>query len=386
MSKKSSGTSEGAGEGVERPEDADVKNEEQAQGKGASEDGDASEDVADEAEARPAAKRTDRDEADDDDDDDDDDDEEKPRSKPAPANQRAGRVPTKADSARSPTARSRAAKAADSIAPLSEAEIDSPSKQTLGMLGVVAAATLVMWGVGRAECNYNEVGEGMKPREVSIDERTRTPKDLAFAFEYALSSYDFATARKLSTGEAKKLVEERERACKGGGGCDEKRKLLKPKVASVAELLKRTASHALTRVWSEGGENAKKHVAVLKREGRGWLVESYRPDTGAPVELPGDVAPPIPEHASTAPAPTASGLVPGAASAMPPGHPPVPGYGLDPRRGLEGAARAPGTGASKPPTPGVRSPVHGVRPTAPAPGAAQPAPLPGAAKPPTPAP
>src|SRR5690606_27018733 len=62
-----------------------------------------------------------------------------------------------------------------SRAELSEEQIDSPSKQTLGMLSVVAAATLVMWGVGRAKCNYREVGEGMKPRDVTLEERTRTP-------------------------------------------------------------------------------------------------------------------------------------------------------------------------------------------------------------------
>ena len=42
---------------------------------------------------------------------------------------------------------------------------------------------------------------------MNLEERTRTPKDLGFAFQHALASYDFATARKLSTGDAKKLVE-----------------------------------------------------------------------------------------------------------------------------------------------------------------------------------
>lgn len=379
MSNKSSGTSEGAGDGVERPEDAEVEGAQRSETQGPETDDAADEDSDDEAKSEkaksePASKRDD--DGDDADDDDDDDDDRVKPSKAAPA--RPSAAPAKAKAERASTGRRRAAKARDSLAPMSEAEIDSPSKQTLGMLGVVAAATLVMWGVGRAECNYNEVGEGMKPREVSLEERTRTPKDLAFAFQHSLASYDFATAKKLATGDAKKLVEQREQACKTG--CDEKKKRLASEVASVAELLKRTASHALTRVWSEGGEDPKKHLAVLKREGRGWLVESYRPDTGAPVELPGEVPASIPGSVPGAP-----GLPPGATSAMPPGHPPVPGYGLDPHRGHEGSPKLPSSGAP-PPTAGTRAPGPSeVKPTQPAPGAAQPAPA-GAAKPPAGAP
>ena len=366
MSNKSSGKSEGAGDDVERP-DAESEDAEKAPGRSASSKDDDDEDEEETVDDPvPAAKQ-------DDEDDEDDEDEPKAVAKAAPAK--------KAASSSSKRSASRVADAEAGLAAPSEAEIDSPSKQTLGMLGVVAAATLVMWGVGRAECNYNEVGEGMKPREVNLEERTRTPKDLAFAFEYALARLDFATARKLSTGDAKKLVEQREQACKGAA-CDEKRKLLEPKVNSVSELLKRTSSHGLVRVWSEGGDNGQKHLAILKREGRGWLVESYRPDTGASVELPGD-APAVPPTDSPAtPAPTGSAPPSGAASAMPPGHPPMPpGYPVNPHLGAQSPERA-----TPAPAAGAHRPAPGVTKPAPAPGAAKPPAAPAAPAPAAPAP
>lgn len=197
--------------------------------------------------------------------------------------------------------------------PPSEDEIDSPSKQTLGMLGVVAAATLVMWGVGRAKCNYHEVGEGMKPREVTLEERTRAPKEVAFEFQHALASYDLDTAAKLATGSAKKLVDDRKKACPGGN-CAKKQESLAGKVNSISELLKRTPTHAVARTWSVGSDvGSDKHALVLKRVGKDWKVESYEKGTGENVELPG----------------MTSGYGQGASSPeqglpeLPPSHPPV---------------------------------------------------------------
>jgi hypothetical protein len=189
------------------------------------------------------------------------------------------------------------------VTPLpSEQQIDSPSRQTLGMLSVVAAATLVMWGVGRAKCNYREVGEGRKPRTVTLQERTRTPKDVAFEFQHAYATYDVDVAAKLATSAAKTLVAQRKSEC--GTVCGKKHEELATKVSSASELLKRTASNALARVWSEGNGSSGKHLVVLKREGRDWKASSYERDDGKEVQLPGETTP---MQKPSAAAPTASG-------------------------------------------------------------------------------
>jgi len=179
-----------------------------------------------------------------------------------------------------------------------------------------------------------------------------------------LSGYDFATARKLSTGAAKKVVEQREQACKGAA-CDAKRESIKDKLGSASELLKRTASYSLARVWSEGDESPQKYLAVLKREGRGWLVESYSPDNGRLVELPGETSIQNPGIPPTPASPTSSATPPvGASSAvLPPGHPPMPGYTTRDT-------------AAQPPAPGVVKPPRGALKPAPtpAPGAGNPSP------------
>ena len=258
--------------------------------------------------------------------------------------------------------------------PLSEEEIDSPSKQTLGMLGVVAAATLVMWGVGRAKCNYHEVGEGMKPREVTLEERTRAPKEVAFEFQHALASYDLDTAAKLATGAAKELIEERKKAC-AGGSCAKKQESLAGKVHSVSELLKRTPTHSVARAWSVGSDVAPtKHVLVLKRMGKDWKVESYQKGTGENVEVPGmNVG--YPQGASEQQAPPG---LPGAHPRL--GAAPQPHH-EHPATGQNAAARPPAAkahGSAPPP-----AAPKGQMPAQPAPPAppAQPAPKAPAAPP-----
>ncbi len=127
----------------------------------------------------------------------------------------------------------------------------------------------------------------MKPREVTLEERTRAPKEVAFEFQHALASYDLDTAAKLATGSAKKLVDDRKKACPGGN-CAKKQESLAGKVNSISELLKRTPTHAVARTWSVGSDvGSDKHALVLKRVGKDWKVESYEKGTGENVELPG---------------------------------------------------------------------------------------------------
>jgi len=112
---------------------------------------------------------------------------------------------------------------------LTEREIDAPSINTLIMLGVVSITTLILWAAGRAACNYHVPGESLTPRKVSLEEKTRSPKDVGIEFAQALSGADFETAEKLAIGEGLNLIAEARAAC---GSCQ-------PQVAARPTLLSR---------------------------------------------------------------------------------------------------------------------------------------------------
>src|SRR5205814_222910 len=52
--------------------------------------------------------------------------------------------------------------------PLTEDQIDSPTKQTIGLLGVVAIMTFCMWVFARGGCNYHPPKESRDPRTVEL--------------------------------------------------------------------------------------------------------------------------------------------------------------------------------------------------------------------------
>ena len=84
--------------------------------------------------------------------------------------------------------------------PLTEEEIDSPTNQTLGMLGVIGIMTLCMWVFARGGCNYHPPKESRDPRKVELVELARDPKDAAMEFELRWSTKSFGGAAELAKG------------------------------------------------------------------------------------------------------------------------------------------------------------------------------------------
>ncbi len=150
---------------------------------------------------------------------------------------------------------------------LDEAKIDAPSKQTLIMLGVISLSTLIMWGAGRAACNYNVPGESLTPRVVSIDDRTRTAKDVAIEFAQSLAKGEFKIAQKLSSGEALSWVNSEQKKC---GVCEE-RKARSP--LTVATVLKANSVDSIVELRTSGENNGgAPHYLGIEREERKWRV------------------------------------------------------------------------------------------------------------------
>lgn len=152
---------------------------------------------------------------------------------------------------------------------LDENEIDAPSKQTLVMLGVISLTTLILWGAGRAACNYEVPGESLTPRPVSFEDRTRTAKDVGFEFAHDVSVGDFDSALKIAKGDALTWVKQQKNAC---GDCDE-RKSARKRIFSTAAILKANSIDSLVKVHTIGGPGGDViRFLGIEREGRKWRV------------------------------------------------------------------------------------------------------------------
>lgn len=207
---------------------------------------------------------------------------------------------------------------------LNEDEIDAPSKQTLVMLAVISASTLIMWAAGRAACNYQVEGENLTPRPVSLEQRTRSSKDVGLEFSQSVASAEFSIALQLSTGEAADWAKKEQSAC---GTCEQQRKAAKGRVFTSAAVLQANSTEALVRtrtIGTPGGEVIR--YLGIEREGREWRVSRISSEASAielkqpsdAAQVPEGSAPEAPEETekgpegSSVPAPQADSLAPGA--------------------------------------------------------------------------
>lgn len=252
------------------------------------------------------------------------------------------------------------------VGPPTEEALNAPSRQTVGMLGVVAAATLIMWGAGRAACNYHEPGESLSPREVSLEARTRSPKDVALEFSHRWLTADFDIAAKLSTGDVAAAVAKDRASCSGDACAARKNAALT--ALSVAEAVQGNPVEGFIRVRTTGlpqGEVIKMYG--VERVGQEWKV-TRELDPAAP--LPALKEPPVP----TLPMGPGTELPPGAVPLAPPGASapavPAPGpQGAGPQGAASPKAPAPQPASAPTASPQGAAPKAAPAPTAPAPAA-----------------
>jgi len=142
--------------------------------------------------------------------------------------------------------------------------LDAPSQKTLIMLSVIAATTLIMWGLGRAACNYHPPhSEIQTPRKTTLEERTVTPKGVATEFARAVATGDFETARRLAQGEALAFVQSEETSC--GNPCS--RRTHVGETSTVTTLLvANSVDHYLITKTKVGGQTAARLLEVERNE------------------------------------------------------------------------------------------------------------------------
>lgn len=290
------------------------------------------EDETEDEESAAPGKAADAEDDDADDDADDDDEEEEEPPPPPPKKKDAKDAkPQKAEKA-PPSAKKRPPAERFQLPP--ESSIGAPSRQTLVMLGVMALATLTMWGTAKFACNAHPA-QTRKPREVSTQELSRDPKDAALEMQQRWNSYNFMGALELAKGKMAEELEKAQTDCeKDKAACDAKRKEAGEKTLATAVLLDRGPTSAKVRVSSRGGALGEQSIVYLvEQEGSNWKVSGRTTADGprlAPTTsgaLPTLVAPP-PSSAGEAPArpklriPRPPG--PGAPGAPPAPTPPAP--------------------------------------------------------------
>jgi hypothetical protein len=154
-----------------------------------------------------------------------------------------------------------------------EQSIGAPSRQTLVMLGVMAFATLAMWGTAKFACNAHPA-QTRKPREVSTQELARDPKDAALELQQRWNAYNFIGALELAKGSMAQELEKAQADCeKDQAACDAKRKDAGNKTLATAVLLDRGPAMAKVRVSSRGGALGEQAIVYqVEQDGSMWKV------------------------------------------------------------------------------------------------------------------
>jgi hypothetical protein len=165
--------------------------------------------------------------------------------------------------------------------PLTEEQIDSPSKQTVGMLTVVGIMTLCMWVFARGGCNYHPPKESRDPRKVELTDLARDPKDAAMEFALRWSTKSFGGAAELAKGGMVEQVKQAVVACDADPGCAKKASDLRSTVLVSGQLLERSPTHAVARVTTTGAGATETHIYKLEREQTIWKTVSRVADDGS---------------------------------------------------------------------------------------------------------
>jgi hypothetical protein len=194
--------------------------------------------------------------------------------------------------------------------PRTEAEIDSPTKQTVGMLGILCVMTIIMWAFARGACNYHPPKETRVPRKVTTAELAHDPKDAAIELQQRWLTRDFAGALELATGDVELQLKKDQAAC--DAACLAKRPELEKTVITSAVIVDMSPLGSTARVTSIGLPDGKK--AYVMHVGRGpdglWKADQRAVDTAPPY------VPPTSLPAETAAPPTTAAPVVSAAPAV----------------------------------------------------------------------
>jgi len=163
--------------------------------------------------------------------------------------------------------------------PKTEEEIDSPSKMTVGMLGVLGLLTVIMWALARGGCNYHPPKETRVPRAVTTEDLAHDPKNAAIELQQRWLTHDFVGAAELASGEVAQQLQQDKAAC--NAACLAEKKSLADKVLTSAVILDANMMGATARVSSVGLPGGPKVFLMrMERSESIWKATMRKPDDG----------------------------------------------------------------------------------------------------------
>lgn len=184
--------------------------------------------------------------------------------------------------AAAPKKKKKKSKAPPPPPPMTEEEIDSPTKQTIGMLSVIGIMTLCMWVFARGGCNYHPPKETRDPRKIDLVDLARDPKDAALEFELRWATKSWGGAAELARGPMVEQVKQQQVACDSNPNCAKRASELRGTVAVTAQLLERDMTQSVSRVITTGvGSAPEKHIIRVERDGPLWKAVSRVVDDGS---------------------------------------------------------------------------------------------------------
>jgi hypothetical protein len=203
--------------------------------------------------------------------------------------------------------------------PKTEEEVDSPTKQTVGMLGILGLMTIIMWALARGACNYHPPKETRVPRKVTTAELAADPKDAAIELQQRMLTHNYGGALELATGDAATFVKQQQAAC--DAACLSTRKALELSVLTSAVILDANPLGATARVTSILPSGSKTYLMRVARADTYWKATDIKPDTGVPFPAPSDApASATPDGAPSTPSASAAASTSAAPHAQPAPH------------------------------------------------------------------
>ena len=174
--------------------------------------------------------------------------------------------------------------------PKTEEEIDSPTKQTVGMLGVLGLMTVIMWAFARGGCNYHPPKETRTPRAVTTEDLAHDPKNAAVELQQRWLTHNYAGALELVGPDVAAEVLRDKAAC--DAACLGQRKALSDKVLTSAVILDANMMGATARVTSIGLPGGPKVFLMrMERADAIWKATMHKVDDGVAL-------PPLPQIAN----------------------------------------------------------------------------------------
>ena len=166
--------------------------------------------------------------------------------------------------------------------PLTEDQIDSPNRQTIGMLSVIGIVTFFLWIFARGGCNYHPPKETRDPRKVDLVELARDPKDAALEFELRWSTKRYGGALELAKGPLVDEIKAQQKSCDANPACAQQASTLRGSVQVVGQLLERDPYRSTSRVTTHGaGAKPERHIVRVERDGQIWKAVSREVDDGS---------------------------------------------------------------------------------------------------------